>query len=77
MIKGNEKKESHALRWSCKTNQLTHDKPAIPNFTRSQALPGNADPEALPPIFTSEAEPLEGSQAEPRNQLILVMKHLL
>jgi hypothetical protein len=44
--------------------------------TRSQALPGNADPEALPPIFllatASEAEPLDiGSQAEPGNQLTL------
>ena len=30
-------------------------------FTRSQALPGNADPEALPPISVSksEAEPLD------------------
>ncbi len=42
--------------------------------TRSQALPGNADPEALPPILllgtASEAEPLDiGSQAEPGNQL--------
>ncbi|WP_193970785.1 hypothetical protein [Microcoleus sp. LEGE 07076] len=45
------------------------------NFTRSQALPGNADPEALPPIFllASEAEPLDiGSQAEPVNQLKLL-----
>ena len=40
--------------------------------TRYQALPGNADPEALPPIFmeAGEAEPLDiGSQAEPRTQL--------
>ena len=37
-------------------------------FTRYQALPGNADPEALPPISIKacEAEPLDiGSQAEP------------
>jgi hypothetical protein len=41
-------------------------------ITRYQALPGSADPEALPPsIFPAEAEPLDiGSQAEPRNQLI-------
>jgi hypothetical protein len=41
-------------------------------ITRYQALPGSADPEALPPsIFPAEAEPLNiGSQAEPRNQLI-------
>jgi hypothetical protein len=44
--------------------------------TRYQALPGKADPEALPPIFMktirdkSEAEPLDiGSQALPGNQL--------
>jgi hypothetical protein len=40
--------------------------------TRYQALPGNADPEALPLIFfpKSEAEPLNiGSQAESGNQL--------
>ncbi len=39
--------------------------------TRYQALPGNADREALPPILfnTCEAEPLDmGSQAEPGNQ---------
>ncbi|MEZ2225067.1 hypothetical protein, partial [Microcoleus sp.] len=39
----------------------------------SQALPGNTDPEALPPLLLSkrsEAEPLDiGSQAEPGNQL--------
>ena len=34
--------------------------PRIINSTRSQALPGNADPEALPRNFkTSEAEPLD------------------
>jgi len=36
--------------------------------TRYQAEPGNADPEALPPIFIKacDAEPLDiGSQAEP------------
>ncbi|TAD97642.1 MAG: hypothetical protein EAZ78_03015 [Oscillatoriales cyanobacterium] len=48
-------------------------------ITRYQALPGNADLEALPPMFLSfvplfllfdEAEPLDiGSQAEPGNQL--------
>jgi len=40
-------------------------------ITCSQALPGNADPEAQPPIFPSlfEAEPLDiGSQAEHGNQ---------
>ena len=44
--------------------------------TRSPALPGNADPEALPPpnslLAGDEAEPLDmGSQAEPGNQLKL------
>jgi len=44
--------------------------PGIAVFTRYQAEPGNADAEALPPIFPNEAEPLDiGSQAEPRNQL--------
>lgn len=41
--------------------------------TRYQALPGYADPEALPPISIKacEAEPLDiGFQAEPGNQLI-------
>ena len=41
--------------------------------TRYQAEPGNADPEALPPISIKacEAEPLDiGSQALPGNQLI-------
>ena len=44
---------------------------SIRDSTRYQALPGNADPEALPPIVpASEAEPLDTcSQAEPRNQL--------
>ncbi len=45
--------------------------------TRSQALPGNADPEALPRLqwraAKCEAEPLDiGSQAEPGNQLTAV-----
>jgi hypothetical protein len=42
-------------------------------ITRYQALPGNADQEALPRIFmeANEAEPLDiGTQAEPGNQLI-------
>ena len=48
----------------------------IPTITRSQALLGNADPEALPPILplatASEAEPLDiGSQALPGNQFTL------
>ena len=34
------------------------------------AVPGNADPEALPPFFPGEAEPLDiSSQAQPGNQL--------
>ncbi|NJK66265.1 MAG: hypothetical protein HC789_07120 [Microcoleus sp. CSU_2_2] len=46
-------------------------------MTRYQALPGNADPEALPPILSSEAEPLDiGSQTLPRNQLRCVAARL-
>jgi len=40
--------------------------------TRSEALPGNAYSEAVPPIFprNKRGKPLEiGSQAEPWNQL--------
>ena len=41
-------------------------------YPRSQALPGNADREALPPVFNerkSEAEPLDlRYQAEPGNE---------
>ena len=52
------------------------DRIANPSKSRSQALPGNEDPEALPPLplphlppLNREAEPLEmRSQAEPRNE---------
>jgi hypothetical protein len=36
--------------------------------TRYQALPGNADPEALPPILREAEPPDMDSQAEPGNQ---------
>lgn len=39
------------------------------HLTRSQALPGKADPEALPPLKNREAEPQEmRSQVEPGNE---------
>jgi len=39
------------------------------HLTRSQALPGKADPEALPPLENREAEPQEmRSQVEPGNE---------
>ncbi|TAF06366.1 MAG: hypothetical protein EAZ78_02590 [Oscillatoriales cyanobacterium] len=43
-------------------------------FARSQEEPGDAQPEALPPLFLPQARQSKsdmGSQTEPGNQLIL------
>ena len=51
--------------------------PVAQNFTRFQALPGNADPEARPPIYSfTRSQALPAGNAYPEAQQPILMESL-